>query len=63
MFVYLALLSCVSHSTDLWNEVIQNIRYMHAVSTSQIADILHFNDNKNVLYSALYNYSIHYNII
>ena len=25
---------------------IKNIRNMHAVSTNQIADILHFNDNK-----------------
>ena len=26
---------------------IKNMRNMHAVSTNQIADILHFNDNSN----------------
>ena len=43
-FVYLTLLSCVSHSIDICTVAIKNIRNMHAVSTSPIADILHFND-------------------
>ena len=30
---------------DICMVAIKNIRNMHAVSTNQIADILHFNDN------------------
>ena len=41
---YLAQLSGVSHSIDICTVAIKNIRNMHAVSTNQIADILHFND-------------------
>ena len=44
-FVYPASLSCVSHSIDICTVAIKNIRNMYAVLTSQIADILHFNDN------------------
>ena len=44
-FVYPASLSCVSHSIDICTVAIKNIRNMHAVSTNQIADIFHFNDN------------------
>ena len=43
-FVYPTSLSCVSHCTDICTVAIKNIRNMHAVSTNQIADILHFND-------------------
>ena len=43
-FAYLALLSCVSHFIDICTVAIKYIRNMHAVSTNQIADILHFND-------------------
>ena len=43
--VHPASLSCVSHSIDICTVAIKNIRNMHAVSTNQIADILHFNDN------------------
>ena len=50
-FVYPASLSCVSHSIDICTVAIKNIRNMRAVSTNQIADILHFNDR--VLYSRL----------
>ena len=35
---------CVSHSIDIGTLVIKNIKNMHAVSTNQIADILHYND-------------------
>ena len=42
-----ASLSCVSYSIDICTVAIKNIRNMHAVSTNQIADILHFNDNGN----------------
>ena len=35
-----ASLSCISHCTV----AVKNIRNMHAVSTKQIAEILHFND-------------------
>ena len=45
-FVYPAYLSCVSHSVDICTVAIKNIWNMQAVSTNQIADILHFNDNK-----------------
>ena len=37
----------VSHSIDICTVAIKNIRNMHAVSTNQIADILHFNDKGN----------------
>ena len=43
-FVYPASLSCVSHSIDICTVAIKNIRNVHAVSTNQIVDILHFND-------------------
>ena len=39
---------CVSHSIDICTEAIKNIKKyqkMHTVSTNQIADILHLNDN------------------
>ena len=44
-FVYPDSLSCVSHSIDSFTVAIKNIKNIHAVSASQIADILHFNDN------------------
>ena len=44
-FVYPSSLPCISHSIDVCTVVNKNIRNMHAVSTNQIADILHFNDN------------------
>ena len=43
-FVYPASLSCVSHSIYICTVAIKNIRNMHTVSASQVADILHFND-------------------
>ena len=56
-FVYPASLFCISHSIDIYLVVIKNIRNMHAASTNQTADILHFNDkgplncnSKKVLY-------------
>ena len=33
-----------SHSIDICTVPIKNIKNMHAVSTNQIADILHFNN-------------------
>ena len=42
---YPSQLSCVSHSINIFTLAIKNIRNMHAVSTNQIADFLHFNDN------------------
>ena len=33
------------HSIDICTVVIKNIKNIHAVSTNQIADILHYNDN------------------
>ena len=44
-FVCPASISCVSHSIHTCTVAIKSIRNMHAVSTNQIADILHFNDN------------------
>ena len=44
MFLYLALLSCLSHSIDTCTVVIEKIRNMHAVSANQTAFILHFNN-------------------
>ena len=41
--VHPASLSCVSHSIDICTVAIKN-RNMHAASTSQIANILNFND-------------------
>ena len=38
-FVYPSSLSCVSHSIDIYNVAIKNIRNMHHVSTNQIEDI------------------------
>ena len=43
-FVYPSSLPCISHSY-VCTVVNKNIRNMHAVSTNQIEDILHFNDN------------------
>ena len=43
-FLYPVLLSCVSHSIDLFKVAIKNIKNMHVILTNQIADILHFND-------------------
>ena len=44
MFCVSPSLSCVSHSIDTCTVAIRNIGNLHAVSTNQIADILHFND-------------------
>ena len=43
-FVYTTWLSCVSHYIDISTVTIKNIRNMSAVSTNQVADILHSND-------------------
>ena len=41
-------LSCVSHAIkNICTAAIKNIRNMQSVSTDQIADALHFNDNPN----------------
>ena len=48
-FVYLASLSCVLHFIDICTVAIKNIRNMHGVSTNQITDLLHFNDNGRYL--------------
>ena len=45
-FVYLALLSCISHSMDIFTLAVKNIRNMHAVSPIQVTDTLHHNDNE-----------------
>ena len=45
--MYPAWLSCISHSIDISTVAIKNIRNMHAVSTNQIADILHLTIRKN----------------
>ena len=42
--VYPAQLFCVSHSIVIFTVVIKNIKNIGAVSTNQIADILHYND-------------------
>ena len=34
----------IYHSMDICTVTIKNIKNMHAISTNQIADILHFND-------------------
>ena len=49
-FVYPALLFCVSRFIDICTVAIKNIRNMHAVSTNQIADVLHFNDNAKYVF-------------
>ena len=41
-----AQLSYVSHSIDICTVAIKNIRNMYAVSTYQLADILHFNNKE-----------------
>ena len=51
-FLYPSSLSRVSHSINICTVAIKNIRNMHAVSTSQIANILHFNDNNLIRYTA-----------
>ena len=49
MFCISASLSCPSHSIDICAVVIKKkIRNMHAVSTNQFADILHFNDKQAI---------------
>ena len=58
LFVYPTQLSRVSHSIDTCTLAIRYIRNMHAVSTNQIADILHFNNNatyKSDSVGAIYN--------
>ena len=42
--VQIQMFSCISHSIDICTIAIENIRNMHAVSTDQIADILHSKD-------------------
>ena len=44
-FIYPTSLSCVLHIIDICTVAIKNIRKKHAVSTNQVADIFHFNDN------------------
>ena len=44
-FAYFGSLSCVSHSIDICTVAIKNIRNIRAISTNQIVDILHFNNN------------------
>ena len=44
-FMYPASLSCVSHSIDVCTVAVRGIGSVHAVSTNQIADILHFSGN------------------
>ena len=55
-FVYIAYLSCISHSIDICTVGNKNIRNMHAVSTNHIADILHFNDKYIYIYIYIYIY-------
>ena len=50
-------MTMVSHSINIYTIAIKSIRNIHAVSTNQIADILHFGDTsinqinaKNMLY-------------
>ena len=45
-FEYPTSLSCVSSSTDIYTVAIKNIRNKHAVSTSQVAHILYFNNKR-----------------
>ena len=45
-FVYPTSLFYVSRSIDICTVAIKNIKTMHGVSTNQIADILHFNNNE-----------------
>ena len=52
-FLFSVELSYFSNSIDNWTVAIKNIRNMHAVSTSQIADILQF-DDKVVYYLRKY---------
>ena len=47
-FLYLAQLSCVSHSIVICMVAVKNLKNIHTVSTNQIADILHFN-NKGII--------------
>ena len=35
----------ISHPIDICTATIKNIRCMHTVSTNQVSDIFHFNDN------------------
>ena len=39
-------ISCVSHSINICTVTIKNVGNIHAVSTNQIPDILHFNDKQ-----------------
>ena len=43
-FAYPASLSCLSNSINICTVAVTNIRNMHTVSTNQIADILHYNN-------------------
>ena len=45
VWIQMFCISRVSHSIDICTVTIKNIRNIHTVSTNQIADILHFNDN------------------
>lgn len=49
-FAYPALLSCVSHATDICTAAIENIS-MYAVSTNQLASNLHSNDKASYPWS------------
>ena len=46
MLSRLVVLSRQCYSIDICTVVIKNIRNVHAVSTSQIANILHFSDKE-----------------
>ena len=53
-FLFLAKLSCASHSIDICTAVIiKNIRNIHAVTANQIAYIFHFN-SKTILQQISY---------
>ena len=51
---YCKLKCFVYPAIDICTVVIKNIKNLHAVSTNQIADILHFND-KYIIYN-IYTY-------
>ena len=50
-------MTMVSHSIDIYTVVIKNIKTMHVLSTNQIADILHYNDNCQY-HSVIINYQL-----
>ena len=60
-FLYPAQLSYVSHSADICTVAIKNIRYMHAVSTNQTADILHIKDKELQVNNFSQTTAIHWN--